>query len=126
MPGRIAEVNPLLASIDDVVIDESGRFKYILCKVYQDGIKEETKLIVRGTKQAEFHADIYDHLDAFLEEVGVTCECVGGGKMEHDPVGKTISVFGYSQGYGKADHSITVRLLKEKYPDYHSITWSDD
>ncbi|KAI8761382.1 14 kDa phosphohistidine phosphatase [Biomphalaria glabrata] len=126
MPGRIAEVNPLLASIEDVAIDDIGCFKYILCKVYQDGSKEDHKMIVRGTKQAEFHADIYDHLDASLEEIGVTCECVGGGKIEHDSLAKTITVFGYSQGYGKADHSVTVRLLKEKYPDYNSITWKDN
>jgi hypothetical protein len=58
MPGKTAEVNPLLATIDNVVIDDSGKFKYILCKVYQDGSKDEAKMIVRGTKQAEFHGKI--------------------------------------------------------------------
>lgn len=48
-------------------------------------------------------ADIYDHLDAFLEEIGVTCECVGGGKIDHDSVAKTISVFGHSQVRIKLD-----------------------
>lgn len=55
MPGKIAEVNPALATIDDVVIDDSGRFKYILCKVYLNDSKDQAKMIVRGTKQAEFH-----------------------------------------------------------------------
>lgn len=118
-------MNPLLASIDDVAIDANGSFKYILCKVYQDGAKDDFKHIVRGTAQAAFHADIYDHLDSFLEDIGVTCECLGGGKIEHNPETKSIRVFGLSQGYGKADHTITVKLLKERYPDYHSIT-SDD
>lgn len=31
----------------------------------------------------------------------------------------------YFQGFGKADHEVTVGLLKKKYPDY-TITWSDD
>ena len=55
MPGRVLEINPILAGIEDVAIDANGRFKYILCKVYQDGAKDESKLIVRGTAQAEFH-----------------------------------------------------------------------
>lgn len=29
------------------------------------------------------------------------------------------------QGFGKADHTIAVGLLKKKYPDYE-ITWSDE
>lgn len=29
------------------------------------------------------------------------------------------------QGYGKADHSVTVEILKKEYTDYE-ITWSDD
>ena len=57
MPGIIAEVNPLLESIEDVLIDESGRFKYILCKIYQDGCKDDHKLIVRGSSLAEFHCE---------------------------------------------------------------------
>lgn len=29
------------------------------------------------------------------------------------------------QGFGKADHQVSVGLLKKKYPDY-VITWSDE
>jgi phosphohistidine phosphatase len=29
------------------------------------------------------------------------------------------------QGFGKADHEVTVGLLKNKYPDY-SISWNDE
>lgn len=31
----------------------------------------------------------------------------------------------YPQGYGKADHEMTVSILKKTYPHY-SITWSDE
>jgi phosphohistidine phosphatase len=31
----------------------------------------------------------------------------------------------FFQGYGKADHTISVELLKKVYPDYE-ITWSDE
>lgn len=36
-----------------------------------------------------------------------------------------ISTCSFLQGYGKADHSVTVELLKKVYTDYE-ITWSDD
>jgi len=33
--------------------------------------------------------------------------------------------YGYSIGFGKADHSKTVELLKQRYPDY-AIRWDDE
>ena len=30
------------------------------------------------------------------------------------------------KGFGRADHEISVSLLKEKYPDYESITFSNE
>ena len=42
-------------------------------------------------------AGIYDELDAQLESLGLTCECLGGGKIEHNPQEKTITIFGTSQ-----------------------------
>lgn len=34
-------------------------------------------------------------------------------------------LFKISQGFGKADHEVSVSILKKKYPDYN-ITWSDE
>jgi len=42
-------------------------------------------------------AGIFDELSGQLEENGLTCECLGGGKIEHNPQQKTIIVFGLSQ-----------------------------
>jgi len=42
-------------------------------------------------------AGIYDELDAHLESLGLTCECLGGGKIEHNPHEKSIIIFGTSQ-----------------------------
>lgn len=52
-------------------------------------------------------------------------ECVGGGRIEHSPENKKINIFGYSQGFGQADHSISSELIKKKYPDY-TVTWSNE
>jgi phosphohistidine phosphatase len=78
-----------------------------------------------------------------LESGGYDSECIGGGRITHEA--KKITVFGYSQviqikinylinylilidfqGFGKADHSISVDVLKQHYPPDYKITWNDD
>jgi len=125
MPGTVRTVDPRLGGVPDVVIDDSGKFKYILCKVFLTDSPDDHKLVVRGTARAEFHAGIYDELDAQLENSGVSCQCLGGGKIDHSPDHKTIVVFGLSQGFGRANHATSVDILKQKYTDY-SVTWKDD
>lgn len=53
-----------LAAVPLVDIDEEGRFKYILIKVYAkelpDG-SEPSKLIVRGFRRAEWHGNSVDN-----------------------------------------------------------------
>ncbi|KAG5307153.1 JANA protein, partial [Acromyrmex insinuator] len=73
-----------------------------------------------------FLSDIFDEVDEQIKKhAGLQANCVGGGRIEHDPDEKTIKVYGYSQGFGKADHQVSVDLLKKKYPDYN-ITCSDE
>lgn len=54
--------------------------------------------------------------------------CTGGGRIEHEPENKKIFVYGYSQGFGLAKHSISVELLKRKFNAYpeDNITWSNE
>jgi phosphohistidine phosphatase len=117
-----------LANILEVEIDSDGTFKYVLIKVY--GAKgstspDEVKTIVRGFKWGEYHANIYDKTEEAVQALGLDSECVGGGRIKHDAAAKKILVYGYSQGFGRADHEVTVGLLKKKYPDY-SISWNDE
>ncbi|CAL1272116.1 unnamed protein product [Larinioides sclopetarius] len=115
-----------LDSVESVKIDD-GTFKYILVKVYDPDNEDNVfKFIVRGDASAPYHGDIYEVTTPDIEKLGLECECVGGGRIKHDPAAKTIHVYGYSQGYGRADHLQTCRLLKEKYPDYAKIDFSND
>uniref|UniRef100_A0A8D2Q0S8 14 kDa phosphohistidine phosphatase n=16 Tax=Passeriformes TaxID=9126 RepID=A0A8D2Q0S8_ZOSLA len=68
---------------------------------------------------------IFEKVNPEMEKLGYECKCLGGGKIEHNSKDKKIRVFGLSTGYGKADHSVTVEILKKEYTDYE-ITWSDD
>lgn len=116
-------------SIPSVEIDPEGTFKYILIKLYEKGVKNEDgsekfKYLVRGKASCEWHGDIYDLFNSNLSKK-LDTECVGGGRIKHNPEEKKIFIYGHSQGFGKADHSITKQLLVEKYPDY-AIDWSDE
>ncbi|XP_068969982.1 14 kDa phosphohistidine phosphatase-like [Bombus flavifrons] len=122
---QLVTMSELLDDIVDVDIDRHGKFKYILVGVYDERAKV-SKFIVRGYARAQWHSNIFNEVADRVDSIHyLSCKCHGGGRIEHDPDEKTIKVYGYSQGFGKADHEVTVGLLKKKYPDY-TITWSDD
>ncbi|XP_017886158.1 sex-regulated protein janus-A-like [Ceratina calcarata] len=122
---QLATMSESLNEVPDVDIDGHGKFKYILINV-KDEANNVNKSIVRGYARAQWHGDIFDEVNNKLKSIsGLTTNCLGGGRIEHDPDEKTIKVYGYSQGFGKADHEVSVALLKKKYPDY-TITCSDD
>ncbi|XP_066481406.1 14 kDa phosphohistidine phosphatase-like [Tiliqua scincoides] len=121
--SAMAAAGKSLSSLAEVEIDPDGTFKYILVRV--QGGPGEQREIVRGTAAAEFHNHIFEKVSPEMEKLGFVCSCLGGGKIEHNSKDKKIRVFGLSTGYGKADHSVTVELLKKTYIDYE-ISWSDD
>lgn len=113
-------------AIPEVKLD-NGRFKYVLIKVHDKADPNRSKLIVRGSASAAYHADIYEKEMCKIESInGLETECLGGGRIIHNPDCSEIKVFGYSQGYGQADHSKAVEILKRNFPDYKSITWSNE
>ena len=123
LPSQILEAWP------SVRIDK-GVFKYVLIEAYATDPgtdTEHSKLLVRGLVSAEYHADVYEHEEELLRKSsgGLDCQCLGGGRILHEPQRKYIKVYGYSVGYGKADHTKRVELLKKHYPNYE-IEWSDD
>ncbi|MEE6496222.1 hypothetical protein FKM82_002264 [Ascaphus truei] len=115
-----------LESVPEVEIDPVGLFKYILVRVTPGAAEPERyRDIVRGTKSAEFHNNIFEEVSPEMQALGFECKCLGGGKIEHNCKDKKIRVFGESTGYGKADHSVTAEILKKNYSGYE-VTWSDD
>ncbi|VDK82888.1 unnamed protein product [Litomosoides sigmodontis] len=112
-----------LVDIVDASIDPDGVFKYILIKVIEKSSKKD-KLIVRGYARCAYHADILNETE---KELGSDYEllCLGGGRIKHESKNHAILVYGYSQGYGQADHQKSVDVLKTKYPNY-KITFSNE
>lgn len=123
-----------VSSIPEVDIDSSGVFKYILIKL-TTGTKDGdvlTRDVVRGYADCSYHTDIDDRLESQLNQLkkagsleNYMKRVLGGGRINHDAEAKTIKVYGYSQGFGKADHTVTVEMLNKVYPDY-DITCSDE
>uniref|UniRef100_A0A8C9K6G4 14 kDa phosphohistidine phosphatase n=1 Tax=Panthera tigris altaica TaxID=74533 RepID=A0A8C9K6G4_PANTA len=70
-------------------------------------------------------ADIYDKVSGEMQKKGYSCECLGGGRISHQSQDKKIHVYGYSMGYGRAQHSVSTEKIKAVYPDYE-VTWADD
>ncbi|XP_067005995.1 14 kDa phosphohistidine phosphatase-like [Anabrus simplex] len=116
-----------LACVPEVEIDPDGTFKYVLIKVSTKkpaGGSSNEKIVVRGFRWGAYHADIFEDTEEKVRKMGLTAKCLGGGRIHHNAAAKQLNVYGYSQGFGKADHEQTVQLLKTSYPDYE-ITWSN-
>ena len=85
------------------------------------------KLIVRGYGRCEYHADIFKETKNSIGRGSeLSLKCLGGGRIRHEPEKGTLFVYGYSQGFGRADHQKTIEILKKSYPQYDSITFSND
>lgn len=123
--GTVSKMAIELNKIPLVEIDSNGVFKYILIKVHGpevDGV-EDNITILRGYERSTWHADILEEVEAKLHPLD--CECIGGGRINHDAAQKKLHVYGYSQAYGKANHEVSARLLKKFYKDY-TISISDE
>lgn len=140
--------------LPQVLFDDNGTFKYILVAIYKkksEGEKYKKPLLyfIRGYARCNYHMDIFDDFNeevrnstkvseflkslnsskeniSFFDIFGVECE--GGGRIAHDRNGKSIKIYGYSQGYGPADHFLSAQIIKGCFKDYPSelITWSSE
>lgn len=115
-----------MEKLTEVQIDKEGKFKYILVRVWKEGKVEDARTIVYGTKEAEFHPDILAKVEPVLTSLGLQHSVQGGGKILHSPTEKLIKVFSKSTGFGRADHSVTVEILRRYFQDYTDISWTDE
>ncbi|XP_062121492.1 LOW QUALITY PROTEIN: sex-regulated protein janus-A [Drosophila sulfurigaster albostrigata] len=117
-----------LKAVPLVDIDDCGIFKYVLIKIFGNETgegKEPSTTVVRGYADCTWHADIYERVQEIVKKGSLDTECLGGGRIEHNPDKKYIKIYGYSQGFGKADHLESKRILQTKYKDYE-IEASDE
>ena len=116
--------NLKLSDIPDVDLDDEGVFKYIMINVknIQTG---EAKSIVRGYEECEYHADIFDRVAPFLQDSGYQTTCPGGGRIRRSE--NEIFVYGYSVGFGRAEHKEVCEIIAKWLNDSDvKIHWSND
>jgi len=94
----------------------------------QDSFSGEEHYFVTSKRGAHYHRDAAEAFIAELEEGGF-CDIrvTGGGRIRLDRDKKMISIFGYSYGFGLADHSISRKVVLEdaRYKDFN-VTISND
>jgi phosphohistidine phosphatase len=102
-----------------------GAHKYVLIHACLNG---DEQYIVTSKHKAPYHRNAAEPMVEKLEEAGYTdIQVRGGGRLDLDSQAKTIIIFGFSYGFGKADHSISRRVVLESstYKDF-DVTISDE
>ena len=101
---------------------DAGVFKYILVRVSSsEGVG---RTLVRGYNSCQLHSDVM--AETMRRCPSATLECIGGGRIEHTPSDRSISIYGYSQAYGRADHARAKELCQQHFGDGYNITWNND
>lgn len=125
MLSDLSSFDAALQVLGQVQLSPEGTFKYILIHAKH---KRSGKLIefVRGDAGLAYHMDNFNkfrkdfkaanlRLDGELlqEDVNVDLSCPGGGRVVHSASKKSLSIYGYSQSYGQADHNHVAQIVRK-------------
>jgi phosphohistidine phosphatase len=120
--GSSASAGQVLPS---VVIAE-GAHKYVLLS--GTNYEGDEHYIVTSLKGAQYHRNAAEPMIAAMEEAGYSdITCAGGGRISCDTNARKISIYGFSYGFGKANHVISqVEVLQDPRYKNFEVTISDD
>ena len=113
-------------NIPSVSLDE-GAYKYVLITANPPSTNQ-SRTFVYSKRNASYHKDVAQYLLPILEgERYTNIRIKGGGRILRDIIDKKIHIFGYSYGFGAADHSLAKSIVDqcEEYKGY-TVTWSND
>ena len=135
-PSTAASVST--EQIPTVSIDP-GRHKYVLVTAATSS--NERQVFVYSRRGAQYHRDVADVLIPMLESSGYSnIRITGGGRISRDDgealydekftgIGsnketRKIHIFGYSYGFGQADHALAKQAVDESGAfDGYTVTW---
>mmetsp|Transcript_39563 Transcript_39563/g.47560 ORF Transcript_39563/g.47560 Transcript_39563/m.47560 type:complete len:206 (+) Transcript_39563:29-646(+) len=112
-----------------VSIDE-GAHKYVLIEAETPSVTGEAgecRTFVVSKRGASYHRNAAEPMIDILEKHQFrNIQVTGGGRILLEDDEKKISIFGYSYGFGKADHAVSKRVIEsdDRYKDFE-VTWSD-
>lgn len=114
------------SSLPFVSIDE-GTHKYVLISAANSTSQRRHKCVV-SRRGAHYHRNVADFYIPKLQQMGYTSiEIQGGGRITRDDRNKIIQVFGYSYGFGQANHKEATQIIQRdpRYQHYNVI-WSNN
>jgi len=118
--------------IPNVRMDE-GTHKYVLISAVEPRIRENnsihvTQHFVTSKCGAAYHRNAVEPFVYDLENHGYTnIRVKGGGRIDLDHNSKRVNIFGYSYGFGQANHEISKQVVisDDLFCDY-DVTWSNE
>lgn len=112
--------------IPNVSID-NGTHKYVLISAVLPSGGERQHFVV-SRRGAEYHRNAAEPFVESLEETGYSSiRILGGGRIACDEAQKSMRIYGYSYGFGLADHAMSKAVVENdgRYKDFE-ITWSNE
>mmetsp|Transcript_24119 Transcript_24119/g.35926 ORF Transcript_24119/g.35926 Transcript_24119/m.35926 type:complete len:162 (+) Transcript_24119:62-547(+) len=115
--------------IPSVSID-SGAYKYVLITALTPNNSHNNKpeVFVHSKRGAQYHRNVAEPLIPILKQSGYTdIRIKGGGRILRCDDDHIIKIFGYSYGFGQADHALAKDVVEKsgKFVGY-TVTWSND
>jgi phosphohistidine phosphatase len=104
----------------------NGAHKYVQIRASCDGGDEQ--IFVTSKKGASYHRNAAEPFIFKLEAAGYhDVEVTGGGRLFLDSENKQIKIFGFSYGFGKANHDVSRQVVMQdvRYKDF-DVTTSDE
>ena len=112
--------------IPSVSID-SGAYKYVLITALPPN-STSVEVFVHSKRGAQYHRNVAEPLIPILKQGGYTdIRITGGGRILRCDEDNIIKIFGYSYGFGQADHALAKDVVEKsgKFAGYE-ITWSNE
>lgn len=113
--------------IPQVEIDP-GAHKYVLISAHTPTDPPKKLHFVVSKSGAKYHANAAEPFVHRLEEAGYRdIHITGGGRINHQPDQRIVSIFGHSYGFGLADHRLSKQIVEEdgRFVGY-SVDWSNE
>jgi phosphohistidine phosphatase len=104
-----------------------GAHKYVLISAMTPAGDQRQHFVV-SKRGAHYHRNAAEPFVDRLEQSGYkSIDITGGGRIALDSSNQTIAVYGYSYGFGLADHALSkaVILSDPRYKDFE-VTWSNE
>mmetsp|Transcript_1561 Transcript_1561/g.4260 ORF Transcript_1561/g.4260 Transcript_1561/m.4260 type:complete len:149 (-) Transcript_1561:308-754(-) len=136
---KVAELNARLKESNDsstsaattripnVTIDD-GAHKYVLIRATNASTATQEHFVV-SKRGAAYHRNAAEPMVERLQQNGYTSiDVTGGGRIYLDDDNRSISIFGYSYGFGQANHELSKSVIEKSSTKYatYDITTSNE